>query len=112
MLRRCLASLVPETGQDGADVAVVVVENDPKPHQKNLVEGFKAQIDIHYGQEAEPGIPFARNRGVEIALGLGADWIIFIDDDEEAEPGWLAAFIAAAARVEAAEVLGGPVDSD
>ncbi|MBM6402951.1 glycosyltransferase [Phycicoccus sp. CSK15P-2] len=39
--------------------------------------------------EDDPGIPAARRRVVREALGIGADAVVFIDDDEIARPDWL-----------------------
>lgn len=40
------------------------------------------------------GIAHARNAALNAALAAGAAWIAFIDDDETAEPDWLAALMA------------------
>ncbi|MEL7089871.1 MAG: glycosyltransferase, partial [Planctomycetota bacterium] len=96
MLAACLASLVPAVmGRDGVEVVVVVVENDVAPHSREVAEGFAGRLAIHYVLETEPGIPFARNRGVEEGLALGCDWLIFIDDDEFVAEDWLDAYLGA-----------------
>jgi succinoglycan biosynthesis protein ExoM len=62
---------------------------------------------LDYVVEPRRGIPFARNRCV-VTARPGADWIGFIDDDEEPSPGWLAELL----RVQAAwgaDVVTGPV---
>jgi succinoglycan biosynthesis protein ExoM len=58
--------------------------------------------------ETEVGISFARNRAVEEALGWGADWIVFIDDDETADASWFRCLTSAMNDV-VADVLHGPV---
>lgn len=96
MLAACLSSLVPAvTGRPGVEVFVVVVENDDQPHSQEVVEAAANQLDMHYVLETEPGIPFARNRGIEESLALGCDWLIFIDDDEFVATGWLDAYLDA-----------------
>ncbi len=62
---------------------------------------------LDYAIEPRRGIPFARNRCVQLARPA-ADWIGFIDDDEEPAPTWLAELL----RVQAdhvADVVTGPV---
>ena len=61
---------------------------------------------IRYVHEPEPGIPVARNRAVHESLALGADWIAFIDDDEEARPGWLKNLLTAGERFGADVIQG------
>ncbi|RIJ43461.1 glycosyltransferase, partial [Maribellus luteus] len=53
--------------------------------------------------EPEPGVANARNAALAVAKGA---MIAFLDDDEEAPPGWLAALIAAQARLGADAVFG------
>jgi glycosyltransferase involved in cell wall biosynthesis len=48
----------------------------------------------------------ARNAGIEAA---GADLVALVDDDVEAPPGWLRAFVEGAARHPGAEAFGGPI---
>ncbi len=56
--------------------------------------------------EPEPGIPFARERSVELCWN--DDALIFVDDDEVAPPNWLATLLAAWERT-GADVVTGPV---
>ena len=107
MLAQCLDSLVPAVAAVDAEIFVIVVENSDRPDSQGAVEGFAGRLDIAYLLEPEPGIPFARNRGIEAALARGFDWLIFIDDDEFVGPDWLAVLVAAPARFEA-EVFSGP----
>ena len=72
-------------------VYVVVVDNDP-----SVGAGFQVCNEIHDFRwklqalrEQRKGISFARNTAMHRALELGADAIVFIDDDEVPEPEWL-----------------------
>lgn len=98
-------------GQDraGADLRLVVVDNDPAGSAKAVVEQFAAahpDWPVHYEVEPEPGIPFARQRSVELCPD--DDAVIFVDDDEIAPPGWLAHLVGYWQR-SAADVVTGPV---
>jgi succinoglycan biosynthesis protein ExoM len=65
----------------------------------------EAPFPIHYVHEPRPGVAHARNAGMAKASG---ELIAFLDDDEEAPAGWLAALLAAQARYDA-DVVFGPV---
>jgi glycosyltransferase involved in cell wall biosynthesis len=62
-----------------------------------------AGVPLRYVGEIRPGISHARNTGVAQAAGR---YIAFIDDDEEAAPGWLAAFLATIDKSGADAVIG------
>ncbi len=70
---------------------VVVVDNDAAASARAVVdaatEGFP--FPVHYSVEPVRSISVARNHGVRMALELGARFVAFIDDDEEASPQWL-----------------------
>ena len=108
LFRDCLASVIAEPVPDGLGFAVVVVENDETRDCAAMVEeiGACAPFSLHYVHEPRLGIPIARNRAVEMALDLGADWIGFIDDDEQLIPGWLSAMTEAIGTLDADVVTG------
>ena len=86
MLRECLDSLVPQLA-DG--VEVLVIDNDPQASAREAVESF-AHPAIRYLHEPRPGVVQARNRGVRDSEGA---YLAFIDDDEIAHAGWIAALL-------------------
>ena len=76
----------------GADRAVVlVVDNAPDGTVERACAACreKLAVPLHLAREPERGISFARNRAVMVALGLGADLVAFLDDDDLPEPDWL-----------------------
>src|SRR5438309_10345348 len=83
-LARLLAGLDGLEDPAGARFFVLIVDNDPEGSGRVVVEEAQrtSRHPIVYEIEPERGIPFARNRGVERAAELGADFIAFIDDDE------------------------------
>ena len=110
MLAACLDSLALLPVQDGVSVQIVVVDNQLQGDARDDVQSFAARSPhpTHYVHEPRRGISFARNASVEKALALGADWLAFIDDDEQVSPGWLSAFLSAA-ETYAADIVCGPV---
>ncbi|HEX3882476.1 MAG TPA: glycosyltransferase family 2 protein [Stellaceae bacterium] len=101
-LNRCLA-------QQGVDspFEIVVVDNDPAGSAAPVVAEIakSAAVPVRYALEARPGISHARNTGVATASGR---YLVFLDDDEEPVPGWLAAFVATM-RQTGADLAVGPV---
>ena len=104
-LERAIRSVFAQTGVDDVAVELVVVDNHAGAEAKalggRLAKG--APFPTAYVCEPTPGVASARNAGVAKAR---ASLIAFIDDDEEASPGWLAALMHAQARFEADAVFG------
>jgi len=91
-LARVLPRLIEQARQlRTARVRVIVVDNDPEGSARPQVEAL-ASTDLLYVHERRPGISAARNRAIDAAGD--ADAIVFIDDDEVPDPGWLHALVA------------------
>ncbi|WP_246088603.1 glycosyltransferase family 2 protein [Phreatobacter stygius] len=111
MLAATLASLRLQTAS--VPFAVVVVENDAT----GLAGAAVARAALETGDihglcvvERSQGNVHAINAGFATALEAfpQAEYVLMIDDDEVASPGWLDAMVATAER-ENADVVGGPV---
>jgi succinoglycan biosynthesis protein ExoM len=100
MLERCLQSLAAQEGADDFDLHILVVDNDATPSAELVVRRVAptCPFPIHYHHEPRRGISMARNRVLEEALALEAEWLAFIDDDQTARPSWLQRHLAVAAR--------------
>jgi GT2 family glycosyltransferase len=108
-LATLLGSLAAQSGAASADLAVVVVDNDPAMSAAPVVDAARGGgLSIDYQHEPLPGIPRARNRSVARALAGGTAYLCFLDDDEFAAPTWLARLVAHAESSRAA-VVAGPV---
>ena len=103
-LTRALASCVAQQGVAGV-FEIVVVDNDADGSARPVVEATaqRSAVLIRYVAESRPGISHARNTGVANASGR---YLAFLDDDEEAAPGWLAAFVSTIRRSGADAVIG------
>lgn len=105
MLADTLASLVEleTTLPDGTPFTyeIVVVDNASTDHTQEVIHGYASEgqrgsaIQVRAFYEAEPGVAPARNRGMAEAVG---DWIAFHDDDQKADPKWLAMILGLAKR--------------
>jgi glycosyltransferase involved in cell wall biosynthesis len=91
------------------DLFIVVVDNDPGETAREVVESARDRLPfpVVYNVEPTRGIPHARNRGVRVALGNGAEFVAFIDDDEVASPDWLDELLDVQ-RHSSADVVSGP----
>ena len=106
-LERALPPIIAQAAAlRGAKGRVVVVDNDPHASARGQVEGVSPLVK--YVHEPRPGISAARNRCIDEAGD--ADAIVFIDDDEVPDQGWLQALVDAWTSWACAGVTG-PVTS-
>ena len=86
-LRKCLQSLSPEN-QDGAPPYEIIVTDDSRTDRcRKVVELEFPSASWKEGKMKGP----AANRNAGVARAQG-EWIVFIDDDCIAQPGYLAAY--------------------
>jgi len=87
---------------------VVVVDNDSQASARTTCETWRQASGwaLEYVIEMRRGIPFARNTAFDHAGS--ADWVAFLDDDEEASTEWLDQLLAVQSRYDA-DVVTGPV---
>lgn len=106
-LTRALRTVFAQTGLDPHAVEVVVVDNDPAGTAAAPVDLLRAEspFPLTYVTAPKPGVATARNAGL---AATAAPLIAFLDDDQEAEPGWLAALLSAQAAT-GADVVFGPI---
>ena len=82
-LRTLLRSLVEQTLRPDE---VLVVDNNSTKSYEPVFDEFGGLLPLRTVMEMTPGIPAARNRGIQEARG---DIILFTDDDCEADPRWV-----------------------
>jgi hypothetical protein len=78
----------------GAHLTFVIIENNDRATVHDVVDAARSALTpwpIYYNTEPKIGIPFARNRVLDEALRIGADYLTFVDDDETVSPNWLLA---------------------
>lgn len=90
-LARAVRSVFAQTGVGALEL--VVVDNSPEGSARAGVEALRAEapFPVRFVHEPRPGVATARNSGLAAASG---GLIAFLDDDEEAPRGWLAALVA------------------
>jgi glycosyltransferase involved in cell wall biosynthesis len=92
----------------GEDVVIRVVDNAPSGEASNVSDGHRAslRVALHFAEERLLGISFARNRAVTEALGRGADFVAFIDDDDVPDVDRLLRLLEAPRCASAQMILG------
>jgi GT2 family glycosyltransferase len=97
-----LASICPQANEHGAEV--VVIDDGPDAATRAAAMRHGARYVPH---DAPRGINAARNTAIDVT---GAPLLAYVDDDVEADAGWLAALLRAADGLPAdVGVLTGPV---
>ena len=104
-LERALVSVFAQTGVADDLISIVVADNDPLGSAAAVVARLSATapVPLVYRHAPTPGVATARNAAL---AETDAALIAFLDDDEVASPGWLAALIAAQVATGVNRVLG------
>ena len=101
-----LRSLFVQKLPQGLELTIIVADNDETPSGRTAVEGAAAGAPwpVTYIHAPARNISIARNAGLDAAGE--ADWIAFLDDDEVAEPDWIARLMDCASRTGTDAVFG------
>jgi glycosyltransferase involved in cell wall biosynthesis len=104
-LTRAARSCLRQVGVAAQALELIVVDNDEAGSAAAPVEALtvEAPFPVRYVHEPRPGVANARNAGVGAVRG---EFIAFLDDDEEAPEGWIAALLEAQRRFDADHVFG------
>ena len=104
-LARALRSLFSQDRAAELIAAVVVVDNSPEASARATIDALDpaCPVPLRYVHAPRPGVATARNAGLAACT---APLVAFLDDDEEAPPGWLAALQAVHLRLGAAVTFG------
>lgn len=107
MLTQALRSVFAQMGVADRLAQIVVIDNDPTGSAAAPVEALRSEspCSLVYQHEPRPGVATARNAGLACT---DAALIAFLDDDEAADPDWLAALIKAQQAL-GADVVFGPI---
>lgn len=105
LLKKLLRSLEAQVLPEHVRLEIIVVDNDPNQTAKPVVTQFRDSQKIHFHYYIQPrkNISLTRNLSIEKA---GGEFILFIDDDEKATPGWVSNLIFARQIYNADGVIG------
>jgi GT2 family glycosyltransferase len=105
LLRDTLTSLMALETAGRFRYEILVVDNASTDETPAVVAAAekRSPVPLRGVREARPGVACARNRGVREARG---EWVAFFDDDQVADPHWLAELLAMT-RERGARCVGG-----
>lgn len=108
MLTKALESLKEILVPDEYQVSCLVSDNDPEKSAEEVFDQVKVEFPfpIEYFFEAKPGIVPNRNRLLDEATKLKADYLAFFDDDETVDKNWLIELLKASKKFGAEAVWG------
>ena len=108
-LETAMRSIRAQTDTSDLSLSLIVCDNSPEASARSQVEGFIASFPVTYIHEPKTGVANARNSAVSACFGrFGADFIAFLDDDEDAPTGWLNRLMVVQRQFDA-DVVFGPV---
>lgn len=97
------------------EITVLVVDNDVQGSAEQPVKNFvfskNINIKLQYENCIQRGLACVRNNIFEIALSLGPNYIVCVDDDEYVTENWLIELICSIIK-NACEIAMGPVVPD
>ncbi len=111
LLRKALKSLVQQETGGQFSYDILVIDDGSTDDTAAVVKGFTDNtpgLSMTYVYQENLGQSFALNKGAALAHG---NWLAFFDDDQWAEPRWLAELYRVA-REEEADCIGGAVALD
>lgn len=100
-----LDSVARQTLPEDVSLRVIVAENDDAPNLRDLIVSHAETLGltVHYVHAPARNISIARNACLEAARGA---LLLFIDDDEAAEPDWVSRLVAAWTATGAGAIFG------
>jgi succinoglycan biosynthesis protein ExoM len=107
LLRLALERCLEQSANLAEPIEIVVIDNCPG---RSAEDAVKERIGdgsprVRYVHEPRPGVVFARNSALRAARGR---FVIFLDDDQAPQEGWLSAFVKVAKG--GAKAAFGPLD--
>lgn len=104
-LHKTLESLAVQNLPEQVKIRIIIADNDERPIRETAIEAQarKLRLNLRYVHAPAGNISIARNACLE---NSDAEYLVFIDDDEIAEPDWIASLLETATQERAAVVFG------
>ena len=90
----CAQGLAAQQKPTGYQCEILLVENNASATESSTTDRIGG-LQLHHVIERELGLVNARNRALIEAESLGADWLIFVDDDAIPLENWLCEYASA-----------------
>jgi len=111
LLKKCLASIAVVDVPERVQIHVSIIDNDDAQSAADYIALLKKDYPfvLHYQHVMSSGIPYARNRAIDLTLELKCDYLAFIDDDEWVEIEWLKLLYGYSRKVGGEAIVSGHV---
>ena len=105
LLRKLLNSILGQNLPDNIKLQVIVVDNDMAKSAEHIVKEYENRdiIEFEYFVQPEKNISLTRNVAVDNSKG---EYLLFIDDDEEADKNWIIKYLEVINKYNADGVFG------
>lgn len=105
LLRKLLDSILGQNLPDNIKLQVIVVDNDMAKSAEHILKEYENRDNIafEYFVQPEKNISLTRNVAVDNSKG---EYLLFIDDDEEADKNWIIKHLEAITKYGADGVFG------
>lgn len=105
LLRKLLDSILLQNLPDNIKLQVIIVDNDMEKSAEHIVSEYENRdnIKFEYFVQPEKNISLTRNVAVDNSKG---EYLLFIDDDEEADKNWIIKYLEAINKYNADGVFG------
>ena len=107
LLQQTLESISQAVTPPGAQVHVIVVNNNSTDNTPAVVKSFHDKLSIEIIDEPKQGHCFSRNRAINCASG---DMLLWTDDDVLVSKDWIQAYFDAATGQSESSFWGGPIN--
>ncbi|MCL2465738.1 MAG: glycosyltransferase [Micrococcales bacterium] len=107
-LVRAVPAFAAELATVAGPARLLVVDNDPDGSAGATVAGL-GDDRVRYVHEPHPGIAAGRNRALDDSADAAV--LVFVDDDEHPQPGWLVALLGTHEHTGAGAVAGAVVSA-
>lgn len=102
-LVRLIESIERAAVPQGFALEVVVADDSPDGSVATMLAGMTTTLPITYAAVRAGNVSMARNACLDNAKG---DWLLFVDDDEWVDEGWIKGLVATALEFSADAVFG------
>lgn len=105
LLIKLLNSLYAQELDEDINLEIIVVDNDDRESARCICAGFSNtdKITLYYLTQPEKNISLTRNKAVHKVTG---EYILILDDDEVASPGWVNAHLDTFKKFNADIIIG------
>lgn len=100
---KAMHSVTAQAVGAGVVLRMIVADNDDTPSARSRVMQAEGAVPVNYVHAPARNISIARNACLDAATG---DCVAFLDDDETAPPGWIAAMLSCLQEAGADAVFG------